>query len=359
MAVIAVAWIFWFLLLLEKSLRSYSSTTYNAYSTSAATNANESIEAVLIIATAPYSANHVMALWTQLECLTSGIDRVLISAPDTEWSRDIIAQVIYRFTQLSNTTTFALEAVFNPNNRYDVGLWCDGLDHIDAHNTSTGGPRAVFLINDSAAALSRYDALTNRIVNATRIEDSNTTKNKGGTTKLISLNGEIHGPGVNKTTWIESVYQGLTPDGASTFYKHSCSDEVRWACAGKGKKAAKQCVIDLFEKALASFYAKSELGVMYPSYLLPEWNVSRWEAMHGIIEPDDHWLFGRRYFWYLYEVHDFPIRKLKWPTSRGLPPDSMCLRLLDDNLTFEDLPYPSLDTLNVNQAGMSKLESSL
>jgi len=33
--------------------------------------------------------------------------------------------------------------------------------------------------------------------------------------------------------------------------------------------------------------------------------------------------------------------------------------LLDDNLTFEDLPYPSLDTLNVNQAGMSKLESSL
>ncbi len=208
MAVIAVAWMFWFLLLLEKSLRSYSAPTFNAYSTSSATNDNKGIETVLIIATAPYSANLVMALWTQLECLTDGIDRELISAPDTSWSREIIAQVIYRFTQLSNTTSFTSEAVFNPNNRYDVGLWCDGLDHVNAaRNTSSGVPRAVFLINDSAAALRRYDALTNRIVNAThieqlnnatRIEHLNATNNNGGTTKLISLNGEIHGPGVSE-----------------------------------------------------------------------------------------------------------------------------------------------------------------
>lgn len=356
--VIAAAWSIWFLLS-ERSLKGYSSTTTYLPPSPSALKINNSeinVETVLIIATVPYSPNHVMALWTQLECLTSGIDKVLISAPDTSWSVAIISQVINRFEELSNTTTFSLEAVFNQNNRYDVGLWCDGLDYVNAYKASIAIPHAIFLINDSVAALRRYDSLTEKAVAATQTEQLNTTNNAGGSVKLISLNGEIHMPGVNKTTWVESVYRGLTPGGLSTFYQHSCAEEVRWVCAGKKGNRAKQCIIDRFEKALASSYSRTELGVMYPSYLLPEWNVSSWEASNGHIhiEPNDHWIFGRHFFWYLYDVHDFPFRKLKWPTTGLSPPESQCLSLLGGKPLFDDLPYPSIDVLNAYRTEMSK-----
>ena len=142
--VIATVWPLYFCFRLEQFLYvviKNSSTTVETPSTGAP------IETVLIIATVPYSANHVMALWTQLECVTDGIDRVLISAPDTTWSKEIIAHVIKLFTQLSNSTTFRLEAAFHLNNRYDVGLWCDGIDYINDQNTwvtSTDIPRAVY-----------------------------------------------------------------------------------------------------------------------------------------------------------------------------------------------------------------------
>jgi hypothetical protein len=357
MAVIAIAWPMWFLMRLEQLLGSYSSINFNASSMSAPISVpvTRDIETVLIIATVPYSANHVMALWTQLECVTDGIDRVLISAPDTSWSKEIIAHVIKRFTQLSNTTAFTLEAVFNLNNRYDVGLWCDGLDHINARNMSTGGPRAVFLINDSAAALRRYDALTNRIVNATRLEHLNMT-NEEGSVKLISLNGELDTPGLNKYFWVESVYRGLTPDGASTFYNHSCSDEARRACVGKGDFNAKRCIVDRFEFALSMSYSPTELDFMFPSYPPKEWNYSIWETNngHGSVWLRDHWLNGRQFFWYLHEVHDFPFRKLKWRNKVLQPPVSQCLELLGGDTQFNELPYPPNAVFTGYQAEMKE-----
>jgi hypothetical protein len=49
--------------------------------------------------------------------MASGIDRVIVFAPDTVWSKEIIAQVIDRFTLLSNNkTTFILEAVYYVDN---------------------------------------------------------------------------------------------------------------------------------------------------------------------------------------------------------------------------------------------------
>ncbi|KAL3764920.1 hypothetical protein ACHAWU_003780 [Discostella pseudostelligera] len=360
MAVIAVAWPILFLRRVEQLLRSYSSsTTFN--STNEAIPATRDVDTVLIIATVPYSANHVMALWTQLECVTDGIDRVLISAPDTLWSKEIIAHVIKRFTQLSNTTAFTLEAVFHVNNRYDAGLWCDGLDHINARNTSTGVPRAVFLINDSATALRRYDALTNRIINATHIEHLNMTNEKGSV-KLISLNGDLINPGNYKTYWVESVYRGLTPDGTSIFYQHSCSNEQRRACVGKRGSEAKDCIVDRFEMAISNSYAPSDLESMFPSFPPKEWNYSSWEAEaskgHGPILDRDHWLNGRQFFWYLREVHDFPFRKLKWPNGSP-PPVSQCLELLDGNPHFDNLPFPSNADLKAYQAEMYEAESLL
>ena len=333
-----------------------SSTSFDAPLNNTTTiPSTRNIDTVLIIATAPYSADHVMALWTQLECITDGIDRVLISAPDTSWSKEIISLVIDHFTKLSsNVTTFILEAAFNVNNRYDVGLWCDGIDHICDHDpitTSAAAPRAIFLINDSAPALQRYDALTNQTVAANQnnqLSNSNTTNNMNnrGSVKLISLNGDLTYPKMDKT-WVESVYRDLTPDGLSTFYQHSCSAKQRRKCACKRDDNAKNCIVEHFEIALAREYLPLELDVMFPAFPPKEWNTSSWEASNGPIQRSywEHWLYGKQYFWYLYEVHDFPFRKLKWPEGRP-PSTSQCLELLDGKTHFFDkLPYPSNDVL--------------
>jgi hypothetical protein len=87
-------------------------------STKSARNDNSSnntkIETVLLIASVPYTSDQVMTLWTHLECITAGIDRVLISAPDTDWSREIIGSVIQKFNQLlresGNKQTISIEA---------------------------------------------------------------------------------------------------------------------------------------------------------------------------------------------------------------------------------------------------------
>lgn len=353
--VIATVWPLYFCFRLDQFLHvviKNSSTTVDTPSTGAP------IETVLIIATVPYSANHVMALWTQLECVTDGIDRVLISAPDTTWSKEIIAHVIKLFTQLSNSTTFRLEAAFHLNNRYDVGLWCDGIDYINAQNTretSTDIPRAVFLINDSAAALRRYNSLTDRIVNATQIEQTNKTDDAEGSVKLISLNGDLIVP-KKHNTWVESVYRGLTPDGVTTFYQHSCTSEQQRACVGKRGSVNKDCIVKHYETALARSYSPLELDVMYPSYFYPgSWNTSIWEARNGPIRRREHWLQGKQFFWFLYEVYDFPFRKLKWPDGPA-PPESRCLKLLGGKPEFDELPYPSNDTLQEFQAEMLDLD---
>jgi hypothetical protein len=361
-AAFAAALPVYFLLHLKQFLHvviNTSSITFGYASTSAPIQINSTdIETVLIIATVPYSANHVMALWTQLECVTDGIDRVLISAPDASWSKEIIAHVIKRFTQLSNSTAFRLEAAFNLNNRYDVGLWCDGIDYIKAQNTwvtSTDVPRAVFLINDSAAALRRYDELTNRVVAATQIEQRNRTDTAGGSVKLISLNGDLIVPRRHKT-WVESVYRGLTPNGASIFYQHSCTSENQRACVGKRGGINKDCIVMHYEQALARSYLPAELETMFPSYFFPEsWNTSIWETTNGPIRRREHWLQGKQFFWFLYEVHNFPFRKLKWPDGPP-PPESQCLELLGGKPQFDELPYPSDDTLKDYQAEMLDLD---
>lgn len=265
----------------------------NAHSTN--DNQTTAIETVLIIATVPYSADHVMALWTHLECVTDGIDKVLISAPDTDWSREIVTAIIKQFTELSSNTGFHLEAAFYTNNRYDVGLWCDALSNhfgFDGnHFTNKEGVYAVFLINDSSVSLRRYRALTDRIVTAAQIEQLQhiTTKDgdhiKQNNIKLVSLNGNLREPGITKNYWVESVYRGLTPSGTTTFFQHSCTREAGRACIGKVDNARKQCIVNRYEMSLADNFSPSEVDAMYPTYLPNEWDASDWMEVNGGIGP--------------------------------------------------------------------------
>ncbi|KAL7537193.1 hypothetical protein ACHAXR_010472 [Thalassiosira sp. AJA248-18] len=311
-----------------------------------------------------------MALWTHLECLTSGIDRVLISAPDTAWSRDIIESVVKRFQRLlqeSSNTTINIDTAFYTNNRYDVGLWCDGLSlHLgfDGHRfldgdtaNATQPARAIFLINDSSAALGRYESLTKRIV----------TEGTGNNLKLVSLNGNLIEPGrERKWFWIESVYRGLTPSAVSRFYEHSCTPRARRLCVGKIGNDKKKCIVNWFEKDLLRSFSPSEVDAMYPSYLPKEWDPSGWEETGGPIGPYDQWIRGSRFFFYLYEEYSFPLRKLKWPDlgmrKNKPPPPSNCLELLGGSSYWYELKrlsYPSPEAFEAFQEEMLKSESTL
>lgn len=172
-----------------------------------------------------------------------------------------------------------LEAAFYTNNRYDVGLWCDGLrlhlgfdgDHFPEHATAV--PRAVFLINDSSVSLRRYTSLTDRIVTSAKKEQTN--HNTGNdTVKLVSLNGNLVQPGRTKYYWVESVYRGLTPNGVSTFFQHSCTPEAGRACAEKTGNSKKQCIVKRYEMSLADSFSPAHVEAMYPTYLPKEWDAT-------------------------------------------------------------------------------------
>jgi len=353
-------------------LRTASNHTKPPNNSTNAGDTEDIIETVLIIATAPYKADHVIALWTHLECITSGIDKVLISAPDTPWSREIILALVEKFNQLlreSNNTTLDIDTSFHTNNRYDVGLWCDGLGlhlgfdghHFPDRDAAGAPPRAIFLINDSTIALRQYTSLTDRIVKSSRMEQLQNQKNETPTTpvnnnnaKLVSLNGNLIEPGQTKNYWVESVYRGFTPRAISTFYQHSCTAAAGRACVGKIGNDKKKCIVNRYEKSLADAFLPSEVDAIYPSYMPKEWE------NFGQIGSMDQWIGGRNYFRYLYEAHDFPFRKVKWPGKGApAPPKSQCIKLLYFDSWFHQLPYPSGEVFKAYQEAMLKSESTL
>ncbi|KAL7544726.1 hypothetical protein ACHAWF_010487, partial [Thalassiosira exigua] len=329
--------------------------------------AAEVAKAVLIVASVPYEPDRAMALWSHLECLAGGIDEVLIAAPDAAWSRKIVGRVLDEFERLRakahNETTTKVEEAYYVNDRYDVGLWCDGLSkHFGFHGIGfAGGGRsgtAVFLINDSSVTLRQYRDLTDRILAAAKME-----RRGKPSLKLVSLNGNLVAPGgAANHYWVESVYRGLTPGGVSTFHRHSCISEAARACKGKTDNAFKQCIVEVYEMSLAQSYRPEEVDAMYPSYLPKEWDASSWENsdVGGQIGPTDQWIRGRRYFRYLVQEREFSMRKVKWPRGQPAPPRTRCLELLGGETEFfEKLPYPTEGELEDFRKEMLKREAEL
>ncbi|KAL7548386.1 hypothetical protein ACHAWF_011672 [Thalassiosira exigua] len=342
-------------------------------------------ERVLAIATAPVDYAHALALWTHLECLTDGIDRVVVTAPDASWSRGVIELIVYAFQAAlaeegDGGRNFTVEASFHRNDRYDAGLWCDGLHHAlgydgvhygDGADASEGA--SILLVNDSVFSLRRYDGLTRKLARwaaherRTKARDEAETEPPPGV-KLLSLNGhlaKLHRDGKRKYYWVESVYRGLTPLGTARFYKHSCrsmSGEGAMPCRGVPNR--KRCIVDHYEKGLAGAFKWEEIDAMFPSYRPNDWNTTAWEAKKdGGVEawaiapyPKDHWINGGRFFFYLVEEHGFPMRKVR---KRAELETGECTSLLGDREWMKDLPYPSGAMVKEYQEEMQKsLEAS-
>jgi len=146
------------------------------------------VNTTLIIATVPRDEDHARALWSHLECLTERIDRVLVAAPDVDWSRNIVEAIVQDFmlaAAINQRSVPIIETVYFDNNRYDVGLWCDALATVPKN-------QATFLVNDSAFSRINFNNLTERVVRATKQEHIGQLTNVSSSTmspKLLSLNG--------------------------------------------------------------------------------------------------------------------------------------------------------------------------
>ena len=374
------------------------------------------VSTAMIVATVPYDEVHARALWSHLECLTGGIDRVLIAAPDAIWSKVVVESIKDEFVRSvtrarsSNSSRFDrvpfVEAGYYRNNRYDAGLWCDGLrlgygydggaggtDDADSNATIAGGARktdkppvdpiadAIYIVNDSAMSMQRYDKLTRRIVVSTTHElYSPNFKPSKEHPRLVSLNGrfddlESARPSP-KYNWVESVYRGMTPRGLESFYRHTCLPESSRSCLGKKGDHRKRCIVDYFEKDLATsaYDIQTEVDAMYPSYwpnatgtfrsFGPGWNgtaeyerqlLKDWgDTKKKGIWPGDQWINSGRFFKYLRAEWGFPFKKVK----RLKKEVTRCNSLVEKGF-FQSLPYPDAGSLAAYAKEMAESESGL
>lgn len=206
---------------------------------------NTTSSRLLVIAAVPKDARHISTLWTELECFTPNIDKVILSAPHDK--REIIEKILVAartFVPHFSNGAVQLEAQYYVNDRYDVGLWCDALHNVSEEYDEVG------LLNDSVFALRPnsqvFDALQSNYLELTSMAYSYSAKYF-----------RAYGP---EYFWVESVYRAMNRAGLQTFQKHSCVPPNHpFFCANDASDARrKACIVNNFEHDLAMQYGRNE-----------------------------------------------------------------------------------------------------
>lgn len=243
---------------------------------------------VLIISAVPHNLRHILALWSQLECFTVGINHIVLAAP--AWSREIVSKIIELAKQsiprIANEEV-SIQVEYFLNDRYDVGLWCDAIVSLNINEFDEFG-----LINDSVFALRDFvevfDALSVKNVSLTSLSYSYTPKNFIG----------IPGP---EYFWVESVYRGFTREGINIFQKHSCVPaDHPFFCPEKYDNKA--CIINNFEHDLAIEFPCDKVFGIFPS-----------DTPDIFLEKNRHetWARNGAYWRALIKEANFPVAKVK------------------------------------------------
>lgn len=231
---------------------------------------------VLVVAAAPRDERHVYTLWSQLECFSTTVDLVIVSAPD--WSSEItrnITDLARKSIPHFSSGRVTLEAQFYVNDRYDVGLWCDALNAINRDDFDEFG-----IINDSVFALREYSdifgSLKARNISMSSLSYSHTAKFFRG-----------YGP---EHFWVESVFRGLTKDGLKTFMNYSCVDAMNPKFCPKGNKdKKKECVIVNFEQDMAAQYPRDKVDGLFFSDVPPQLMKGRYRDKHTWVVHPPYW----------------------------------------------------------------------
>lgn len=206
---------------------------------------------LLVISAAPKDQRHLLALWSELECFTEDVDKVIISAPKRR--KDIIGRVVSLAKEAIpkfSSGGVALKAEFYVNDRYDVGLWCDVLEN--RYNLDDFDE--VGLLNDSIFALRKFsgvlDALDDRNISMSSLSYS-----------YSSPHFKSYGP---ENLWLESVFRGFDRAGIQNFMDYSCVPVTHpFFC--KNEKDWKACIITNFEQGMSRQFSPDQVGGLFPS----------------------------------------------------------------------------------------------
>lgn len=209
--------------------------------------------ATLIIATTPRTSRNFVALWTLLECLTFGVDRVVLATSHTYYDSEIenIA------TEARQKLMLNIKVYYFINDRYDVGLWCDAISVLQIKGV-------VYLLNDSVFAL--------RVFKHMHVAVTTLLKSKTAPVVLAMAGSNTMGDGYDGALWIESYYRGFSPMALQTFVNYSCSvaatknvQHCQTKVRAKFKK--KRCIVDYHEIGLSRQY---ETDTVYHLYTADE-----------------------------------------------------------------------------------------
>ncbi len=222
----------------RKELSRYSDTISNIASSS--TIAQNDKKAVLIIAAVPYQSVRSLSLWSQLQCYTGNIEKVIIAAADyTEAALDpFVAEAVRTIPHLKNGET-KVEVKYYKNDRYDIGLWCDALnDGNILHEFDE-----FLLINDSIMAIRESSELIDVI------RSKNLTM---GSLTYSLLGGSF---------WLEANYRGFNRKGVKKLMENIC---IPNPCEVKKMINRKhRCMVDTFEIPIAGLFDRKETWGLY------------------------------------------------------------------------------------------------
>jgi hypothetical protein len=246
---------------------------------------------LMILATIPRSPRHLLALWTELECLTDGIDKILLV------SSHAYSGILDRLMGEARIKLgLDIEARYFVNDRYDVGLWCDALKDTGLLESQLERRRFkyVVLANDSVFALSHFRGILEKL--------------KQGTHNLVSLSEY---DGTDYGYWVESIMRGFTMEGLEVFAEHSCQASADGMGCTPYHSRRKKCIIHKYEMGFAnSFTDVKKVTGLYKSN--PERDPDRFES----------WITEEYYWRQLVMDSHFPVAKVKNEYYTAIPSDA-------------------------------------
>ena len=231
----------------------------------------------MIIATYPSTEVRLNAIYSHLNCLSAGIDRIIVSAPD--WSYDVMNNFSMHIqSRLSHEIYKKITFQFYINDRYDAGLWCDALDDemgrrntttstIDDDNEARQLQTNYLLINDSLMTIRPFTGLLDNI---THHHPSPWNQND----TEISFVSLSYWPTnrVEDPIWLESPARAFNPRGIQIFHEQICktlNDTIGRECAARSGQKRKRCIVEHTEIDVARHYNSTEVLGLYPG-MVPE-----------------------------------------------------------------------------------------
>ncbi len=254
-----------------------------------------SSKAVMIIAAAPFHSSRAYSIWSQLQCFTDNIDKVIITAADfTKEYLDILIQEAIQTIPHLKDGTVEVEVQYYKNDNYDMGLWCNALSTIvhDVNSTSSSSSSDFdhfMLINDSIMAIRR----SSELIDITRSKDLT----------LGSLTYSLLGG----TYWLEANYRSFNIKGINTYMNYTCIPNH--CLTLKSKHRRHRCMVQRYEIPLASYFHKNEVWGIYHADAPIEYYNATAKNKHLQTSPMWH---GNYPFWdqVLRKQQNFPASKI-------------------------------------------------